>query len=52
VSLTVSNLIIYSCVGKKWLFWFCEAWSCVLGKTKCAEGKNKNTEALALRAAV
>ena len=24
------------CVGKKWLFWFCEGLACVSGKTKCA----------------
>jgi hypothetical protein len=24
------------CVGKKWLFWFCEESACVSGKTKCA----------------
>ena len=54
------------CIGKKWLFWFCEgAALCVGAKEnvpfvrlakivlkKCAVGKNKNTEALAVRLAV
>jgi hypothetical protein len=32
----VKFVIVVRCVGKKWLFWFCEGFACVLGKTKCA----------------
>ena len=53
-------------VGKKWLFWFCEALALCVGAKpnvplvrlakivfkKCAVEKNKNTEALAFGSAV
>ena len=32
----VEFVAVVWCVGKKWLFWFCEGSACVSGKTKCA----------------
>ena len=32
----VEFVAVVRCVGKKWLFWFCEGSACVSGKTKCA----------------
>ena len=32
----VKFVAVVRCVGKKWLFWFCEGSACVSGKTKCA----------------
>jgi hypothetical protein len=32
----VKLFVVNRCVGKKWLFWFCEGSAFVSGKTKCA----------------
>jgi hypothetical protein len=32
----VKFVTVVRCVGKKWLFWFCEGSACVSSKTKCA----------------
>ena len=34
--ISVKFVVVNWCVGKKWLFWFCEGSACVWGKTKCA----------------
>ena len=65
MSLTVSNLIIYWCVGKNGSFGFAKGRLLYREKQnvpfvrlakivfkKCAVGKNKNTEALAFGSAV
>jgi hypothetical protein len=61
VFMSCCKLFSCRCVGKKWLFWFCEGSACVSGKTKCAicavakielkksaVGKIKNTEGSAM----
>jgi hypothetical protein len=32
----VKFVAVVRCVGKKWLFWFCEGSAFMSGKTKCA----------------
>jgi hypothetical protein len=34
--ISVKFIAVLRCIGKKWLFGFCEGSACVSGKTKCA----------------